>query len=134
MLTEAPVSEREASGKTPDLDAAQILANIRALRPMLQTRGNEIDELRRIPDDILEAVRASGAFRMMMPRKWGGPEMNPMQINEALEELAIGNGAVAWCVMIQTDSGQYSGFLTPEAGQRMYGDLDSATSNVIRAA
>ncbi|HSD40153.1 MAG TPA: acyl-CoA dehydrogenase family protein [Rhodocyclaceae bacterium] len=116
------------------VDPAQILANIRALRPFLQSRGNEIDELRRLPEDVLEAVRKTGAFRMMMPRSWGGAEMNPMQLNEALEELAMGNGAAAWCVMIQTDSGQYSGLLDSAVARQMYPSSDVTTSNVIRAA
>lgn len=133
MLTATPTLERESPQAGSQLDADRILANIRTLRPMLQSRGNEIDELRRIPADILEATRATGAFRMMMPRAWGGPEMTPMQINEALEELALGNGALAWCVMIQIDSGQYSGFLQPEVARRLY-TLDTTTSNVIRAA
>lgn len=117
-----------------ELSAREILANIRALRPTLQARGAEIEELRRIPDDIVELVRNTGAFRMMMPRSWGGPEMNPMQLNEALEELAMGNGAVAWCVMIQIDSGQYSGLLNDNAARQVYSSIDMTTSNVIRPA
>lgn len=115
------------------LTGEEILANIRAIRPALQTRGSEIEELRRIPDDVLDIVRQTGAFRMMMPRSWGGPEMDPMQLNEALEELAMGNAAVAWCVMIQIDSGQYSGLLDDEIARKMYPQLDTTTSNVIRA-
>lgn len=125
--SEIPLADRQ-------LEAADILANIRALRPSLQARGAEIEELRRIPEDVLEAVRQTGAFRMMMPRAWGGPEMNPMQLNEALEELAVGNAAVAWCVMIQIDSGQYSGLLDPKVARRLFPRLDATTSNVIRAA
>lgn len=124
--------EIETNATNPN--AAQILANIRAIRSALQARGAEIDEARRIPDDVLEMVRNTGAFRMMMPRVWGGPEMNPMQLNDALEELAMGNGAVAWCVMIQMDSGQYSGLLDPTVAKRVYSSLDTTTSNVIRAA
>jgi indole-3-acetate monooxygenase len=116
------------------VDCAEIVENIRALRPFLQSRGNEIDELRRLPEDVLQAVRETGAFRMMMPRSWGGAEMDPMQLNTALEELAVGNGAVAWCVMIQTDSGQYSGLLDPAVARQLYLNLDVTTSNVIRAA
>ena len=116
------------------LDAEKILSNIQALRPFLQARGSEIEELRRIPDDILDAIRQTGAFRMMTPRSWGGAEMNPMQLNEALEELAMGNAAAAWCVMIQTDSGQYSGLLDQSVARQIYSDPDMTTSNVIRAA
>lgn len=126
----------KTSGKTPvrELSGEEILANIKAIGPALHARGSDIEELRRIPGDILDIVRQSGAFRMMMPRKWGGPQMNPMQINEALEELATGNAAVAWVVMIQMDSGLYSGLLDEKIARQMYSQLDMTTSNVIRAA
>lgn len=121
------------TASTRNLSGEEILSNIRKLRPLLQERGNEIDELRRLPDDIVDALRETGAFRMMMPRSWGGAEMNPMQLNAALEELAMGNGAAAWCVMIQTDSGQYSGLVSPSVAREIYPNADVTTSNVIRA-
>src|SRR5689334_8327332 len=97
--TRAPAREEQLSRE-------EILTNIQGIRSTLEARSSKIDELRRIPDDLLAALRQAGVFRMMMPRIWGGPEMNPMQVNEALEELALGNASVAWCVMIQNDSGQ----------------------------
>ena len=133
-MTIETLYHQDVQSPAPDKSPEQILAGIRAIRPALQARGAEIDEARKIPDDILEMVKQTGAFRMMMPRSWGGPEMNPMQLNEALEELAMGNGAVAWCVMIQIDSGQYSGLLDPAVARRIYPSLDVTTSNVIRAA
>lgn len=114
------------------MDGEDILANIRALRPLLRARSDEIDELRRLPDDIVESLRKAGVFRMMMPRIWGGPEMNPMQINEALEELALGNAAAAWCAMIQMDGGMYSGWLDDGVARGMYTQLDMPTSTVLR--
>ncbi|OFA06935.1 acyl-CoA dehydrogenase family protein [Duganella sp. HH101] len=117
-----------------ELDGVAILENIRALRPMLRERSDEIELGRRVPDDVVALLRASGAMRMMMPRAWGGPEMNLVDINIALEELALGNAAAAWCVMIQLDSGLYSGMLEEDTGRRLYPSLDTATSNVIRAA
>jgi alkylation response protein AidB-like acyl-CoA dehydrogenase len=117
-----------------ELDGAAILENIRALRPLLQARSDEIELGRRVPDDVVALLRKAGALRMMMPRAWGGPEMNLIDINVALEELALGNAAAAWCVMIQLDSGLYSGMLDAEVARRLYPSLDTATSNVIRAA
>jgi alkylation response protein AidB-like acyl-CoA dehydrogenase len=114
------------------LDAAGLLANVRALRPALQERGEEIEQGRRLPADVVEMLRRAGAFRMMMPRAWGGPEMNPMQANEVLEELALGNAAAAWCAMIQMDSGLYSAYLNEELAHGMFGALDVSASNVLR--
>ncbi len=116
------------------LSGDDIMANILGMRPQLQARGNEIEELRRIPDDIVAQMRSAGLFRMMMPAQWGGPQMNPMQVNAALEELAVGNAAVAWCAMIQMDSGLYSAYLEENCAHDMFGTLDCALSNVLRTA
>jgi alkylation response protein AidB-like acyl-CoA dehydrogenase len=122
----------DISESAPVLSGEEIIANIRGMRPALQTRGQEIEELRRLPDDIVQMLRQAGAFRMMMPHHWGGPEMDPMQINDALEELALGNAAAAWCAMIQMDSGLYGGFLKEDVAHSMFGTLDSTASNVLR--
>lgn len=115
-----------------EIGGEQILTNIRELRSVLQARSNEIEDARRIPDDILNMLRTAGVFRMMMPRAWGGPEMNLIQVNEALEELAIGNASVAWCVMIQNDSGLYSSLLDANVARQAYPQLDMTTSNVVQ--
>jgi alkylation response protein AidB-like acyl-CoA dehydrogenase len=114
------------------LDASRILANVRALRPTLLERGEEIEQGRRLPADVDNMLRRAGAFRMMMPRTWGGPEMNPMQVNEALEELALGSAAAAWCAMIQMDSGLYSAYLDEDVARGIFGSLDVSASNVLR--
>lgn len=114
------------------LSYEQILENVKGIQSMLQARGVEIDELRRIPEDIIEKVRQTGAFRMMMPHSWGGSELNPMQINHILEELSVGNASVAWCVMIQNDGAQYSGYLDDGVARQMYPSVDMATSNVVQ--
>ncbi|NOX92131.1 MAG: hypothetical protein GXP18_06690 [Gammaproteobacteria bacterium] len=114
------------------LNCDKIMANINELRPMLQARSNEIDEARAIPDDIVESLREAGVFRMMVARSRGGPEMNPMQVNDALEELSVGNASVAWCAMIQMDSGQYSGLLDRDVARKLYPHLDMTTSNVVQ--
>src|SRR5262249_40230792 len=114
------------------LDAAGILARVRALQPALQARGEEIDALRRIPDDLVEDVRRTGVLRMMAPRAWGGPELSPVEANVVLEELALGNAAVAWCAMIQMDGGLYGGWLPRDAAREVLPRLDMGMSNVIR--
>ncbi len=118
---------------TVKLTKENILNNARELVPYLQSRSEEIDDLRRIPDDVIATLKKAGVFRMMMPQEWGGPEMNPMEVNNVLEVLAGGNASVAWCVMIQNDSGQYSGLLPETTARELYSHLDVTTSNVVQA-
>jgi len=50
------------------MTSEEILANVRALVPEIQSRAAETAKLRRIPADLMEKPRADGVFRIMFPR------------------------------------------------------------------
>jgi len=50
-------------GATGSLDAARILANARAMGPAIAARSEKIDELRRLPADLVAALAAHVAGR-----------------------------------------------------------------------
>lgn len=52
--------------------AAEILAASRALAPKLRERAVEIEQNRRLPADVVELIRSTGAFRMGFSKAWGG--------------------------------------------------------------
>ena len=109
---------------TPD----QILANARALAPEIAARATEAVELRRLPRDLVEKLRAAGCFRVMFPKSWGGPEMPlPTQL-ELVELLAHADAAAAWCVKIGSDSGLFAAWLEESAARELYTDIDFVTA------
>jgi len=110
------------------MSATDILGNARGLNGYLREKSDEIEEARRLPDEVAERLRDAGMFRLMMPKEWGGPEMRPAAQVEVIEELAKGNASAAWCVMIGCDSGFFAGFLEDEAGREIYPRLDMATA------
>src|SRR5262249_16211248 len=110
------------------MSATDILGNARGLNGYLREKSDEIEEARRLPDEVAERLRDAGMFRLMMPKEWGGPEMRPAAEVEGIEELAKGNASAAWCVMIGCDSGFFAGFLEDEAAREIYPRLDMATA------
>lgn len=105
-------------------DFESIMSNARLLRPWLATRSDDIEQARQLPADVVDALVDMGAFRLNMPRIWGGPELNSMQQVEVIEELSRGDASVGWCVMIGCDSGIYSGYLENHASRNLYPSLD----------
>jgi alkylation response protein AidB-like acyl-CoA dehydrogenase len=113
---------------TEPLTAEQILANVRALAPRIAARAAETAALRRLPRDLVDMLKVAGCFRVMFPKTWGGPEMPlPMQL-EMIEVLAHADTAVAWCVKIGSDSGQFAARLAQSAARELYPDLDFVTA------
>ena len=112
-------------GTTEGMTYSDIVAAAKALVPEIQGRAGEIAGLRRLPPDLVQKLKQAGAFRMLMPKAWGGPELTPRQQNEVIEIYATADASVAWCIMIGSDSGFFVGFHDDETARALYPDLDS---------
>src|SRR4029077_9541877 len=73
-------------------------------------------------------LKQAGAFRIAMPREWGGPEMSMPDQLRLFERLSYADPAVGWCVMIGCDAGYFSAFLDDAAGRTLWPDLDMVTA------
>ena len=109
-------------------DAESILAAAKALVPLIVESREEIERERRLPLQLVDALKQAGVFRMTMPRAWGGAEIDPISQLRIVEELLAADASVGWCVMIGCDSGYLSGFLDQKVAREMYTDLDMVTA------
>ena len=97
------------------------------LAEQVQAASDEIEKSRRIPPSIAAAMKEAGVFGMVMPRAWGGPELDPLTQIRVIEALAMADGSVGWCAMIGCDSGYITAFLDQDVARAMYPDLLVAT-------
>jgi alkylation response protein AidB-like acyl-CoA dehydrogenase len=105
-----------------------VLHHSAALAPEIRAAGDEIEQGRRIPPAIVEAMKDAGVFGMAMPRAWGGPELDPLTQFRVIEALAMEDGSVGWCAMINCDSGYVSAFIDQDIGRAMYPDISVGTA------
>jgi alkylation response protein AidB-like acyl-CoA dehydrogenase len=113
---------------------AAIIDRIDELRPMLVERAREGEELRRIPEDVFEAVAATGAFSISAPTKFGGLAANTRECHAVAAAIGRGDGALSWVTGI-LDSGAWVLSLMDERAQKdvwgAEGGLDSFISIVL---
>jgi indole-3-acetate monooxygenase len=114
-----------AGGATKN-DSPVLHAAIR-LSEQIRAASDEIEAGRRVPPSIAAAMKEAGVFGMVMPRAWGGPELDPLTQIRVIEALAMADGSVGWCAMIGCDSGYVSAFLDQDVARVMYPDLMVAT-------
>ena len=110
------------SGDSPVLRAAIGLAE------QIRAASAEIERGRRLPAGIAAAMKDAGVFGMVMPRAWGGLEVDPLTQFRVIEALAMADGSVGWCAMIGCDGGYMTAFLDQDVGRAMYPDLLMATA------
>ena len=102
----------------------------RALSSRIREAAVDIERDRRLPPDLIQAMKEAGVFRMVMPRAWGGPEADILTQIEVIEQLSMADGSVGWCAMIGSDGGYFSAFLEDAIGRELYADLDAVTAGV----
>ncbi len=108
----------KSSGEHP------LLAFVRQLAPRVAARSEEIEAARRLPADLARELAEAGLFRMVIPEAYGGAELHPAVIVEAIEILARADGSTGWCVMIGALTAMCSGWLSEPAARTIYGAPD----------
>jgi indole-3-acetate monooxygenase len=116
-----------AAGHAAAADSPILHAAI-ALLPLIRASSDAIEEGRCIPQPIVQALKDAGVFGMPMPRAWGGAELDPLTQFRVLEALALADGSVGWCAMINCDGGYITAFLEDGVGRAMYPDLQAGTA------
>jgi len=85
------------------------LQKARELAPILAAASDEIEELRELPERIVEALIEGGFFRMLLPRSLGGAELDP---------LTYGRVRAAASRLRAASASPGAGDLPPAAGMR----------------
>src|SRR5271156_4781645 len=79
-----------------DIDAQPLVQAAAALRPVLRDYRDEIEREQRLPQALVEQLRAAGFYNMVIPRALGGLEVDPLTYLRVVELLAEGAGSVGW--------------------------------------
>jgi indole-3-acetate monooxygenase len=111
-----------AAGQAESTDSP-ILHSAIAMAAKIEAAREEIEQGRRLPKSITVAMKDAGVFGMAMPCAWGGPELDPLTQLRVIEALAIADGSVGWCAMINCDGGYVTAFLDQDVGRDMYPDI-----------
>jgi alkylation response protein AidB-like acyl-CoA dehydrogenase len=77
-------------------EGAALLEIATALQPIVIGYQDETERERRIPPPLVDQLRAAGFYRMVVPEKLGGLEVNLATFLRVAELMAEGDGSVGW--------------------------------------
>jgi alkylation response protein AidB-like acyl-CoA dehydrogenase len=109
--------------------AERLLADIRQLASGITPRAAEIEADRRIPPDLVEALRSIGVFRMFVPRSHGGLELDLPTTLEVIQALGRIDGSVGWTAMVAGGCDAIAALLPRDTYDQVY----AASPDVILA-
>jgi alkylation response protein AidB-like acyl-CoA dehydrogenase len=95
------------------------ISSIEALLPAIRARRDEIEQNRRLPRDLVDALRQTRIFALSVPRVLGGDEAGPLDLMRAIETVSTADGSTGWCTMIAIGNNVAAGYM-PESGARQF--------------
>ena len=94
--------QRHATSNVQGPDEAtldQVLSRIAALAPMVTRLAPDIEQGRRLPAELVSALKSARIYGMLVPRRYG-LELDPPSAFRAVVALARLDGSVGWNAMI----------------------------------
>lgn len=95
------------------------------LGPTISARNDEIEANGTLPQDLVDLIKPSGAFRQYVPEDLGGPGVTAWESLVATEEFGYHDSAVGWCVAIGSTTSLMSSFLSDEWARKLFESPDS---------
>lgn len=87
------------------------ISALRSLEPKIRALGATIETERPLPEDIVDELKRAGLFHILLPRDFGGLELDPVSSARIVEEASRIDGATGWCLMIAAQCASFTGML-----------------------
>jgi len=70
--------------------------DLQILLDEIRTRRGEFEQLRCIPDDVIERFKTLGVYRAFVPRELGGDELAPSEFCRLIESISQADASAGW--------------------------------------
>jgi len=103
-------------------DARELLGRAAALMPILRERAARAEQLRQIPPETVEDLRASGLIRIGNPERYGGQGVEVDMAYDVGWELARACGSTGWCYSLWTIHNWWVGHFSEQAQDELFAE------------
>lgn len=93
----------------PGLTPETLIERARGLREMLRAQQDEADERGWYTEEIHQALKDGGFYRIVQPRMFGGYEFDPVTLVKVVIEIARGHPSSGWCYCLGTSHAMIAG-------------------------
>ncbi|MGQ0581678.1 MAG: acyl-CoA dehydrogenase family protein [Reyranella sp.] len=99
------------------------LERARALQPLLDEHGAEMDRRRELTPEVVEALIGQDMLRLLLPKSLGGQEIHLLEYCKTTEALAWADASVGWFINQSNVSSATSAAAMPhEAAAAVFGN------------
>ena len=98
------------------------------LEQIARSRITGPDSATDLSEEIVSTLKELGLFKLWVPKRYGGFELDLPQTLQVYESAATIDGAVGWAVMIGAGGGLFAAYLQPGAAHKLFSPQDAVVA------
>jgi len=98
---------------------------------LVRERGDDIDGGRRIPDDVVRAMRGTGVNRLALPMVLGGCPGRAIDVVDVIERIATVDASTAWCTAVSVGTNLAAGYMSEAGARKVFEDPDQGNASMF---
>ncbi len=102
------------------------LSRARHVAPVIAAAADEIEARCELPAHVLDALHEAALFRTLLPRAFGGDEIEPTTYVRTMEIIAQADASTAWCIGQASGCSMMAAYVKPEVAREIWGDPRAA--------
>lgn len=106
--------------------AAEYLDRVRSLAPIIADTADRAERERRLPPELVAELHGAGLFRLLLPRTFGGAEIDPPAFSRIIEAVAQLDASTAWCLCQANGCAMTAAYLNPAVADEIWGNDPNA--------
>ena len=88
-----------------------------------------IDDSREIPSEVIDELVNENYFRLLLPKTYGGLEINFLEYLEIVTEVASYDASLAWCINQSNVLATNAAFMDKVLAEKIFSDKNTIISN-----
>jgi 3-hydroxy-9,10-secoandrosta-1,3,5(10)-triene-9,17-dione monooxygenase len=112
--------------------ADDVISRVRELAPLIQKNAASSEAERRVSEETITALKEAGAFRLAVPRRYGGLETSLRSMLDVSAAIAEADGGTSWVVTLSNINAWATGLTAAENQDEVWTDgPDAILAGVI---
>jgi indole-3-acetate monooxygenase len=97
------------------------LARVARVTPAIRDAADEIESEQRLPLDLRNKLHDEKLFRLLLPKPYGGEELEPSLFFKTISAIAEIDSSTAWCVCQANGCAMTAAYVAPKVAQNIWG-------------
>lgn len=97
------------------------LARVHRIAAVIEAEAEASERELRLTPALQRALHGEGLFRLLLPRPYGGHEVDPPTFFQVIEEVAKHDASTAWCLCQGNGCAMSAAYLEAEIAEKIWG-------------